>query len=71
LAFYGNVQDQVTNATNFGANYETQLTTEIGGIQNADLTQVITEFTLDNTQEQAAIQAESLVPRQSLFSFLA
>ncbi len=71
LAFYGNVQDQVTNATNFGANYETQLTTEISGIQDADLTQVITEFTQDNTQEQAAIQAESLVPRQSLFSYLA
>jgi len=71
LAFYGNVQDQVTNATNFGANYETQLTTQISGIQDADLTQAITEFTQDNIQEQAALAAESKVPQQSLFSYLA
>jgi flagellar hook-associated protein 3 FlgL len=71
LAFYGNVQDQVTNATNFGANYETQLTTQIGGIQDADLTQAITEFTQANTDEQAALAAESKVPTQSLFSYLA
>lgn len=71
LAFYGNVQDQVTNATNFGANYETQLTTQIGGIQDADLTQAITEFTQANTDLQAALAAESKVPQQSLFSYLA
>jgi flagellar hook-associated protein 3 FlgL len=71
LAFYGNVQDQVTGATNFGANYETQLTTQIGGIQDADLTQAITEFTQANTDLQAALAAEAKVPQQSLFSYLA
>ena len=71
LAFYGNVQDQVTSATNFGANYETQLTTQIGGIQDADLTQAITEFTQANTDLQAALAAEAKVPQQSLFSYLA
>jgi len=71
LAFYGNVQNQVTNATNFGASYETQLTAQISGIQDADLTQAITEFTQANTQEQAALSAEAKVPHQSLFSYLA
>jgi flagellar hook-associated protein 3 FlgL len=71
LAFYGNVQDQVTSATNYGANYETQLQTQLSGIQDADLTQSITEFTQDNTQLQAALTAESKLPQQSLFSFLA
>jgi flagellar hook-associated protein 3 FlgL len=71
LAFYGNAQDQVTNATNFGAHYETQLSTQISGIQDADLTQAITQFTKANTDEQAALAAEAKVPTQSLFSFLA
>lgn len=70
LAFYGNVQNQVTGATNFGASYETQLTAQISGIQDADLTQAITQFTQLNIQEQAALQAEAKLPRQSLFSFL-
>lgn len=71
LAFYGNVQDRVSGAINFGASFETQLTTQIGGIQDADLTQAITEFTQANTQEQATLAAESKVPRESLFSYLA
>lgn len=71
LAYYGNVQNQVTNATEFGASYETQLTTQISGIQDADLTQAIADFTSANAQIQATLTAQSKVPRQSLFSYLA
>ena len=70
LAFYGNVQDQVQQATDFGSNLQTQLKTQLGGIQDADLTQAITDLVQATMQEQAALGAEGQMPRTSLFNYL-
>jgi flagellar hook-associated protein 3 FlgL len=69
-AFYGNVEDRITNANNFGSQYDTQLQREIGDIQDADVAQAATELTQDNTALQAAFQAEGKMPTTSLFNFL-
>lgn len=71
LAFYGNVQDRVTSETNFGANYETQLQTQLSGIQDANLAQSITQMQQSQTQETAALQARAQLPKTSLFDYLA
>lgn len=71
LAFYGNVQDQVTDATNFAQNYQTQLQTQLSGIQDANETQAITQLTQSQTDLQAALESEAKLPQTTLFDFLA
>jgi flagellar hook-associated protein 3 FlgL len=71
LAFYGTVQNKVADATNFGANLETQLQTQISTIQDADSTQAILDLQQGSTQLQAALQARAKLPQQTLFDFLA
>jgi flagellar hook-associated protein 3 FlgL len=71
LAFYGTVQDRITSGQNYGSSYETSLTTQIAGIQDADATQAITQLTLAQTQEQAALESRAKLPTMSLFDYLA
>jgi len=70
LAFYGLTQDKVATATNDGANLETSLKTELSGIEDADMTQSITDLTQAQTQEQAALSSEAELPRKTLFDYL-
>jgi len=70
LAFYGNVQDRLASETDFGANYETQLKTQLSGIEDADLAQAITEMQQAQTQQTAALAARAQLPKTSLFDFL-
>jgi flagellar hook-associated protein 3 FlgL len=71
LAFYGTVQNRVASGLDFGQNYQTQLQTQLGGIQDADETQAITELTQAQTQLQAALVSRAQLPQKSLFDFLA
>lgn len=71
LAFYGNVQDQVSDATNFAQNYQTQLQTQLSGIQDANETQAITQLTQSQTDLEAALESEAKLPQTTLFDFLA
>jgi len=71
LAFYGTVQDRVASATAFGANYETQLKTQLSGLEDADLSQSIIDLTQAQTQQQAALASRSKLPKTSLFDFMA
>ncbi len=71
LAFYGTVQDQVASATTFANNFETQLQTQLSGIQDADEAQAITELTQAQTQQQAALVSRAQLPKTSLFDYLA
>lgn len=70
LAFYGTVQDRVAGSIDFAKNYETQLQTQLSGIQDADLTQSITELQQAETAQQAALASRAKLPRTSLFDFL-
>jgi flagellar hook-associated protein 3 FlgL len=69
-SFYGNVENIITSATTYGATYDTQLTTEISGIQDADATSAALQLTQDTTQLQAAFEAQGKMPTSSLFDYL-
>jgi flagellar hook-associated protein 3 FlgL len=70
LAFYGNVQNKVADATSYGSQRQLQLKTHLSSIQDADLTEAITELQQTQLQQTAALQAQARVPRTSLFDYL-
>ncbi|MGH9666027.1 MAG: flagellin [Bryobacteraceae bacterium] len=70
LAFYGSVENKITDATNFGNSLQLQLQTQISQLQDADSAQVIVQMTQDQTAQQAAIQSWAQIPRTTLFDFL-
>jgi flagellar hook-associated protein 3 FlgL len=69
-SFYGNVENRITNATTNASTYDTRLTTEIGGIQDADATSAALQLTESNTQLQAAFESQGKMPTSSLFDYL-
>ena len=71
LAFYGNVQDQLTSSTNDVKNNETNLQSQISGIQDADEAAAITQLTEGQTAQQAALVSRAQLPKTSLFDYLA
>jgi flagellar hook-associated protein 3 FlgL len=70
LAFYGNVQDQVSSASNDAQNNITQLKTQLSGIQDADEAAAITQLTEGQTAQQAALVSRSQLPKSSLFDYI-
>ena len=70
LAFYGVTQNRVTAETDFAKNYETQLKTQLSGIEDADLTEAITEMQQSVTQQTAALSSRAKLPKTSLFDYL-
>lgn len=70
LAFYGTVQNRVASGLAFGQTYQTQLQTQLSGIQDADETEAITELTQAQTELQAALVSRAQLPRKSLFDYL-
>jgi flagellar hook-associated protein 3 FlgL len=70
LAFYGTTQDNVTAATDFAATQQTQLQTQISGLQDADETSVILAMTQAQTQLQAALSSKADIPKTTLFDFI-
>jgi flagellar hook-associated protein 3 FlgL len=71
LSFYGRVQNRVAEATEFGQTFQTQLQTQISGLEDADLTSAILELNQGLIQQQAALEARARIPRTTLFDFLA
>jgi flagellar hook-associated protein 3 FlgL len=69
-AFYGSVQDRVATSTTAAQTQNVSLTTQIGGIRDADLTQAAVELTAGQTALTAAYSAEGKRPQTSLFSYL-
>jgi flagellar hook-associated protein 3 FlgL len=70
LAFYGATQDTVTEASDYGQTLATQLQSQVGNLENADAAAAIEQLTQAQTQDQAALQSEALLPRTTLFNFL-
>jgi flagellar hook-associated protein 3 FlgL len=70
LAYYGNVQNSIANATDFGQKLQTQLQTEISSLQDADETQAIVELNQAAIQQQAALQSQARMPQTTLFDYL-
>jgi flagellar hook-associated protein 3 FlgL len=70
LAFYGNTQNTVANATDYGQKLVLQFQTQVSGIQDADLATAAIELTQAQIQQQASLQARAQIPRTTLFNFL-
>ena len=70
LASYGVSQDRVNSAISYGSTLVTQLQTQLSGIQDADMTQAITDLTQAQTQQQAALASRAKLPNSSLFDYL-
>lgn len=71
LAFYGTTQGKISEATDYGSTLATQLQTQIGNLQDADMTGAIQEFTQEQIQQQAALESRAQMPRTTLFDYLA
>jgi flagellar hook-associated protein 3 FlgL len=69
-AFYGTVENRITDATNYSANYDVQLQTELSQQQDADITTAALAITQGNTQLEAAFQMQAKMPRTTLFDFM-
>ncbi len=69
-AFYGTVENRITDATNYSANYDVQLKTELSGKEDADVTSAALAITQGNTQLEAAFQMQAKMPRTTLFDFM-
>lgn len=70
LAYYGNAQNSLSNATTAASTLITQLQTQISGMQDADETQAILNLTQAQTQQQAAMQSFQAIPRTTLFDYI-
>jgi flagellar hook-associated protein 3 FlgL len=70
-AFYGTVENRISNAANFASQYDTQLQTELSQKVDADITSAALVMSQGATQLQAAFQMQAKMPHTSLFDFLA
>jgi len=69
-SFYGVVEDSIQSATTYSTSRDTALQTQIGNIQDADVTSDAMLLSQANTQLQAAFQAEAQTPKSTLFNYL-
>jgi flagellar hook-associated protein 3 FlgL len=70
LTFYGNVQAQITEATDTAARLSVRLSTEIGSLEDADVTESIVTLQQLRFTQEAAMRVRAEVPRRSLFDVL-
>jgi flagellar hook-associated protein 3 FlgL len=72
LAFYGEVEDRIQEATSLAQKFQTQEQTELSNLQDTDIPTAATELTRLQTQEQASMSVEATLEQQkNLFSYLA
>jgi flagellar hook-associated protein 3 FlgL len=69
-SFYGTVQNRISDATTYSANYDVQLKSELSQKEDADVTAAALAITQGNMQLQAAFQMQAKMPRTSLFDFM-
>lgn len=70
LGFYGAAQNRLSQASSLAQQMDLTYQTALASDQDADMAQAATQLTQAQTQEQAALQAESMTPRTSLFNYL-
>ncbi len=71
LQFYGEAQDQVTNAVNLAQQFQTQEQSQLGQVQDADIPTATLALTQAQTQEEATLSVEAKVQQMpNLFSYL-
>ncbi len=69
-AFYGTVENRITDASNYSSTYDVQLKTELSQKEDTDVTAAALTITQGNIQLQAAFQMQAKMPRTTLFDFM-
>jgi flagellar hook-associated protein 3 FlgL len=69
-AFYGAVQNRITNALDVAQKFQLQSQTALSNKRDTDVAAAATELTQEQLSEQAAMQAQASIPRTSLFDIL-
>jgi flagellin-like hook-associated protein FlgL len=71
LAFYGQAESSITTATTVAQQFQTQETSNLSQLRDADVASVAVQLTQEQNQNQAALSAEStLLQQKDLFSYL-
>jgi len=69
-AFYGAVQNRITNALDVAQKFQLQSQTALSNERDTDVAAAATELTQEQLSQQAAMQAQASMPRNSLFDIL-
>lgn len=69
-AFYGQTENRIQDAQAFATNQDTQLQTEIGGIEDADIPSAALQLSQTQMQLQASFEMEAQMPHKTLFDYL-
>jgi flagellar hook-associated protein 3 FlgL len=69
-AYYGGVQDEITNATDVAQKFQLQDQTALGQLRDTNVASAAISLTQEQTEMQASLQAEAATPKTSLFDFL-
>jgi len=70
LAFYGGVQNQISNAQDVAQKFQLQDQTSLSNETNTDVAAASISLIQEQASYQASIEAESTMPRNSLFDYL-
>ena len=70
LAFYGGVQNQISNAQDIAQKFQLQDQTSLSNETSTDVAAASVSLTQEQASYQASIEAESAMPRNSLFDYL-
>ncbi len=69
-AFYGSVQNQVTDGITYASKNQIRIEAKISSIEDADATAAALELNQSILQQNAALQSRGKLPRTSLFDYL-
>ena len=69
-AYYGAAEQRITNEQNTAANQITAIQARIGDLRDTNVAEAATDLAQENTDQQAALGAESEISRKTLFDFL-
>ncbi len=69
-ATYGDIQNQVADATSYQSTLNVQFQQQLSTLQDADMTTAITDMQQASVAQQAALQSRAALPTKTLFSYL-
>ena len=69
-SFYGAVQNQVTEATDYASRQEVRFRTQLSQVEDADIASAISEFQQAQLQQQTALTSRAQKLRTTLFDYL-
>ena len=70
LAFYGVVQNRISEATNFGEKLKLRQVEQLGAVVDSDFAAAAIELTQADLQRQTSLQARAKITSRSLFDYI-